>query len=47
VAERKREGGKYGLKDLAALVCGQLGNLFDEKKETKNASGQKRNSIPT
>ena len=45
VAEKKRSGGTYGLKDLASLVCQQLGLLFEDKKEAGNVSKQKSHFV--
>lgn len=42
VAEKKRNGGTYGISDLMSLLGCQLGNLFDTGKEKKRVE-QKRN----
>lgn len=42
-AKKKREGHTaYNLWDLGALICNQIGDLFEEQKENKR-EGQKRN----
>lgn len=45
VAEKKRNGGTYGISDLFTLMGQQLGNLFETEKEKKSVPGQKRDKV--